>query len=171
MLSATMQDAINHQINRELYSAYLYASMTAYCRSVNLEGFANWVSVQAREELFHAQKFISYINDRRGRVFLEAIEKPPTEWGGPGVLFDAILTHEINVTKAINNLVALAAQEKDTATETFLQWYVTEQVEEEANVDRIIARLKLVEGLPGGIFMIDNELAARVYTDPSGSRA
>lgn len=166
MLSKKIEAALNDQINKEQYSAYLYMAMAAYCKSINLDGFANWVSVQAQEEMFHLNRFITHVNDRRGRVILEAIAKPPYDWKSPAAMFDAILHHELLVTESINDLVALAIDEKDAATHQFLQWFVTEQVEEEANVDRVIQRMKLVEGYPGGLFLIDNELATRVFVPP-----
>jgi len=166
MLSKKMEKALNEQINKELYSAYLYLAMAAYCKQTNLDGFANWVTVQAQEELAHAQMFFNYVNDRRGRVVLTAIAEPPAVWKTPTALFENIMTHEQGVTASINALVVLAGSEKDSATLAYLQWFVTEQVEEEASVDRVVQRLKMVEGFAGGLFIIDNELATRVFVPP-----
>lgn len=166
MIKKNMQDALNAQFNREIYSAYLYLSMAAYFESINLKGFANWMAVQRQEELAHAMKFYQYIIDRGGRVLLAAVAGPPTEWASPLKVFEATRAHEQKVTGYINDLVTLALKEKDHATHTFLQWFVTEQVEEEASVDGVVKKLALMSGAPGGIFLLDRELAQRVFTPP-----
>jgi ferritin len=167
MLDKKMEDALNEQLNWELYSSYLYASMSAYFRSRNLGGFANWMRVQAMEELTHAGKFFDFINERGGMVALRAIEGPPTEWKTPQVVFEATLGHEQKVTARINNLVDLAHKGRDHATDIFLQWFVTEQVEEEASVSDILHQLKLVGDHPDRLFMIDRELGQRAFTMPA----
>jgi len=164
MISNKMTDALNEQINREMYSAYLYMSMSAYSEYKGLKGFANWFMAQYQEEMVHAMKMYDYIQDQGGQVILKAIEKPPTEFGEPIDMFQATLKHEQFITKSINELADLAVLEKDHATQIFLQWYVTEQIEEEANDNEIIDKLKLVSGSPNGLFMIDKDLNARVFT-------
>ncbi len=167
MLSKKMQDALNGQLNAELYSAYLYASMSAYFESVNLRGFANWMRVQAQEEVVHAYKFYNFVNERGGRVVLRPIEGPPTEWDSPIAPFEAAYEHEQKVTGLINKLVDLAVSQKDHATNNFLQWFVTEQVEEEASANEVVQKLKLVGDARGGLFMLDRELGQRVFTPPA----
>ncbi len=166
MLAEKMQQAVNGQLNREYYSAYLYLSMAAYFESVSLPGFANWMRVQVQEELVHATKFYDYINNRRGKVLLQAIEAPPSEWESPQAAFQHAYQHEQGVTGRINNLVNLALEIQDHATHNFLQWFISEQVEEEASTDEVLRRLKLLGEAPGGLFMIDRELAQRVFTMP-----
>lgn len=171
MISKKMQKAINDHINVELHSAYLYMSMVSYFKSSNLDGFAQWMTVQTQEEVFHATKFFNFILDRGGRALLAPIAAVDTEWDSPQAAFEAAYKHEQYITKRINDLVKLARQESDTAAEVLLQWYVTEQVEEEANADRIVNKLKLMAGAPGGIYMLDQELGARVYNPPAGAGA
>jgi len=161
MINEKLEKALNKQINKELFSAYLYMSMSAYFESQNLLGFANWMSVQAQEELTHAQKFYNFVNERGGRVILEGIEKPQSEWNSTLIAFEDSLKHEQFITASINDLVSMAIEEKDYATNIFLQWFVTEQVEEEASVEEVINKLKLMKDAPGGIFMIDRELGQR----------
>ena len=167
MLSEKMQKALNGQLNAELYSAYLYLSMSAYFESLNLAGFANWMKVQAQEETVHAMKFYAHINERAGRVKLGAVEAPGLEWDSPLAVFEAAYEHEQKVTGLINGLVNIAKGETDHATEIFLQWFVTEQVEEEASADAVVQQLKLVGDAPGGLFMLDRELGQRVFTPPT----
>jgi len=169
MISKKMEKALNDQVNAELFSAYLYLSMEAYFESLDLKGFANWMRCQTQEEVFHAMKIYSHINERGGRVKLSAIDGPPVEWKSPMDAIKAVLNHEQKVTGLINNLVDLALKEKDHASNIFLQWFVTEQVEEEDNVNDVIQKLKLMGEAPGGLFMIDKELAARVFTMPASS--
>ena len=167
MISKNMEKALNDQVNAELFSAYLYLSIEAYFESLNLKGFANWMHCQTQEELFHVMKIYSFINERGGRVKLSAIDKPQFEWKSPLDAFEAALNHERKVTGLINNLVDLALKENDHASNIFLQWFVTEQVEEEDNVDNVIQSLKLIGDDAVGLFMIDKELAARVFTMPA----
>ena len=131
MLKEKIQAALGKQLNAELFSSYLYLSMSAYFQSISLPGFANWMRVQAQEELVHAMKFYDFINDRNGRVMLQKVDGPPTEWSSPLDVFESTYQHEQKVTGLINDLVNLAVAERDHATEIFLQWFVAEQVEEE----------------------------------------
>jgi len=156
-----MHEALNAQINAEYYSSYLYLSVAAHCQAINLTGFANWLRVQADEELIHALKFYDFILERGGRVTLGPIEAPASEWESPLAIFEATLAHEQYVTDRINKLVDLAIAESDHATNSFLQWFVNEQVEEEASADAVLQKLKLVAGAPGGLFMLDQEMAQR----------
>lgn len=167
MLSPKMEAALNSQINAEYYSSYLYLSMAAYFDSINLPGFANWMRVQQQEELVHALKFFDFVSERNGRVKLTAIEGPETEWANPLAVFEAALAHERLVTGLINKLVDLALAESDHASNNFLQWFVAEQVEEEATADGILQQLRLMKDAPGGLFMIDRELGQRVFTPPT----
>lgn len=166
MISEKMQDALNGQINAELYSSYLYLSMEAYFESLSLAGFANWMRIQTQEEMIHVMKIYSFVNERGGRVILESVDKPPAQWQRPLGVFEAVYEHEQKVTGLVNDLVNLAIEEKDHATNSFLQWFVNEQVEEEASADQVVQKLKMVENSPGGQFMIDQELAQRVFTPP-----
>jgi ferritin len=167
MISKKMEEALNGQVNAELYSAYLYLSMESYFKSLNLNGFANWMRVQTQEEVTHAMKIYDFVNERGGRVTLKAIEGPQTEWNSPLAVFEAVYEHEQKVTGLINGLVDLAIKEKDHATNTFLQWFVNEQVEEESSADGIVQQLKMMENAPGGMFMLDRELGQRVFTPPA----
>ncbi|MFC1795125.1 ferritin [Planctomycetota bacterium] len=167
MISKKMEKALNEQVNAELYSAYLYLSMEAYFKSLNLNGFANWMRVQTQEEVAHAMKIYGFIDERGGRITLKAIEGPQTKWDSPLALFKDVYKHEQKVTSLINNLVNLAIEEKDHATNTFLQWFVNEQVEEEASADQVVQQLKMMEKAPGGMFMLDRELGQRVFTPPA----
>lgn len=168
MLSKKMEKAFNDQIKWEYYSAYLYLSLSAYFTGLGLTGFANWMDVQFQEEQFHARKMFDYVNSKGGRVQLQAIEAPQNAWKSPLDAFQFALNHEYLVTKRINDLVTLAQKENDHASAIFLQWYVTEQVEEEANFGDTVGKLKLV-GDGGGLFMLDRELATRVYTPPAAA--
>jgi ferritin len=166
MLSKKIEKALNEQINKEIYSAYLYMSMSANSTSIGLPGFANWFMVQYHEEMEHAMKIYDYVNDQGGKVKLMSIDQPPSDFNGPMDMFQRTLKHEQFVTKSINNLVDLAIKEKDHATQIFLQWFVTEQIEEEGNDKDIIAKLELAGDKGNGLFMIDKELGTRVYTPP-----
>ena len=161
MLTEKMQTALNGQLNAELYSSYLYLSMNAYFKSVNLDGFANWMYYQAQEELEHSLKFYDFIIQRGGKVQLQQIAAPPTEWNSPLAVFEATLKHEQKVTGLINDLVDVAHEERDHATSIFLQWFVSEQVEEEESVGGVLEQLKLLGDAKGGLFMIDRELSKR----------
>ncbi len=171
MIKQIIADEFNAQANREFYSAYLYLSMAGYFEQKNLNGFSNWMRVQAQEELTHAMKFFDYILERGGKTKLEAIDRPQTEWSSLLSAFEDAYKHELFISENINRLTALAIDEKDYAANNFLQWFVTEQVEEESSVDNIVQKLRLVGDNGSGIFMIDNELAARVFTPPAASNA
>jgi len=161
MIKPSLEKALNEQINAEFHSAYLYLSMAAYFHSVNLDGCAHWMDMQYQEEVAHAMKIFAFLNDRGGRIHLTAIDGPEAEWASPLAAFEAAYEHEQYITGRINNLVGLAIKENDYATHTFLQWFVNEQVEEEASVDAIVQSLKMMEGDKRGLFMIDRELGAR----------
>jgi ferritin len=161
MLSSTVQDAMNEQINAELYSAYLYLSMAANFEGANLRGMAHWMQVQAKEETGHALKFFKYIVERGGRVTLTSIAAPPAKWDSPQAVFEEVFKHECHVTSLINELVELAEAQKDHASAVFLQWFVNEQVEEEANASEVLHQLKLVGDSKQGLFMLDRHLAQR----------
>lgn len=161
MIKGTVEKAINEQINAELYSAYLYLSMSAYLEDQNLPGFAHWMALQAKEEQEHAMKFYGFVFERGGKVTLAAIDAPQTEWKSPLDVFENAYKHELKVTALIHDLVALSRSEKDIATENFLMWYVDEQVEEEAHADAIVQKLKRIKDSVNGMFMLDRELSGR----------
>ena len=161
MLNPKIQDAFNKQLNAELFSAYLYASMSAYFEAENFKGMAGWMRVQVQEEVLHATRFYDFINERDGRVILTQIGAPKTEWDSPLDVFEDAYRHECKVSSMINELETLALGEKDHAAATFLQWFVNEQVEEEASVQAVVDKLKLVGDHGVGLFMIDNELGQR----------
>jgi ferritin len=167
MISNKIEEAFNGQLNAELYSAYLYLSMAAFFESSDLPGFANWMRVQFQEEQFHAMKFYDYIISRNGRVALKQIEAPPSDWDSPMAVFKDTLKHEQKVTSLINELVYLARGQKDNASEIFLQWFVNEQVEEEENDRTIIGQLKMIKESPQALFLMDKEMAQRVFTPPT----
>ena len=169
MLSKKIEDAFNDQMMFEMFSADIYLSMATWFDAKDLKGFATWMKVQYDEEMFHARKFYDYIDERSGRVIIGSIGAPDTEWDSPLDAFETALGHEQIVTGRIGDLVELAAEEKDHASYNFLQWYVAEQVEEEASVDGVIQQLKLVEGAPGGVFLLDRELGQRVFTPPAAT--
>jgi ferritin len=161
MLSKKMQDAINEQINKELYSAYLYLSMGAWAETQNLPGFAHWMHEQFEEETAHALRFFDHIVDRGGRVTLKAIDAPELEWKSPLAMFEQVLKHEQFVTSLIHNLYALAAKENDYPSQVLLQWYIGEQVEEEKHATYIVDTLKTVGEKGHALVMMDRELAKR----------
>ncbi|WP_027179021.1 ferritin [Maridesulfovibrio bastinii] len=169
MSNKVLEKALNEQLNAEMYSSYLYLSMSAYFSDAGLSGFANWMRVQAQEELAHAMMFYDYIIERGGRVVLTQVEGPQTEWESPLAAVEDVLTHEKKVTSMINNLVDLAIEQKDHATNIFLQWFVSEQVEEEDSVNDVLNKLKLIGGEGNGMFIIDKDLALRVFTPPTQS--
>ena len=161
MLSKSMEAALNKQVNRELYSAYLYMSMSAYFESQNMKGFAKWMRIQAKEERGHALKFYDYIIARGGMVTLATIEAPKSKWSSAGKVFDEVYAHEQKVTGMIHALVELALKEKDHATFEMLQWFVKEQVEEEMNASEIVRKIQVVGDIPGHLFCLDHELGKR----------
>ena len=171
MLSPDVEAAMNAQIAAELYSSHLYLAMSAACEGDGLPGMGRWFALQADEERDHALRFVRHVIDRGGRVVLTGLEAPPTAFGGAIGAFEQALTHEMNVTQMIDGLYGMALQHGDYASQVFLQWFVTEQVEEEALLKRVLQNLKLVEGAPGGLFLIDQNLATRVYRGSAGPAA
>jgi len=169
MLNQKIELSLNEQLNAELYSSYLYLSMAAYYESKDLPGFAHWFRVQAQEELYHSMKFLDYINERGGRVNLKGIEGPQTEWSSIEAPLEQAYEHEVMVSGLINDLVNLAIEEKDHATNNFLQWFVKEQVEEEASSSGQVQKVKLAGTEGNGIFMLDRENAQRLplFTFPT----
>jgi len=161
MLSKAVQSAINDQINAELYSAYLYLSMSAFCLATNRPGSAGWMRVQAQEELGHAMKFFGYVNDRGGRAVLKAVAQPPAEFKSLLDIFQQALGHEEEVTRKIHKLYEIASKENDYATQVELQWFITEQVEEEKNATEIVQQLKMIGDQAAPLFMLDRHLGMR----------
>jgi ferritin len=161
MMTDKMEKALNEQINEEMYSAYLYLAISAWFESQNFPGFASWMKVQAREENGHAMKLFEFIHERRGRVVLQAIKEPAKEWKSPLAAFEAALKHEQHITGRIDELTNLALAEKDHAAAGFLQWFVKEQVEEEASADRIVQMLKMAANAPGALLMLDHAMGER----------
>lgn len=167
MLSEKMQKMLNEQVQKEFYSAYLYLSMEAYFADQNLEGFANFFRVQVQEERDHAMKFFNYINQAGGRVQLLQIDAPQFDFASAENVFELTFQHEQFVTKSIYGLVDAAIAEKDHLTNNFLQWFVTEQMEEEATMERILKKLRFIKNDAQAMLMLDAELAQRVYTPPA----
>ena len=165
MISEKMEKAFNDQINKELYSEYLYLSMQAYFERLNLKGFVNWFTVQVQEEHAHAMGMYDYVHERGGKVELEAIEKPETDWETPLACFEQVLAHEEFVTSRINALMDVAEEVKDRAL-SFLDWYLKEQVEEEASVGGVLATLKLIGNDPNALLLLDKDLATRTFVAP-----
>ena len=161
MLIKKIETALNKQINLEFYSSYLYLSMSAYFNGLNLEGFAHWMKLQAQEELMHAIKLYDFVLERDGNVTFEAIKAPPATWKSPVAACEAVLKHERLNTKQINMLMDLVLTAKDHASATFLQWFIDEQVEEEASASTLVEKTKLVADSGGGTYMLDRELASR----------
>ena len=164
MLTEKMEAALNNQINKELYSSYLYLSMVSYFDSVDLEGCSAWMKAQTQEEIIHAMKMFDYVSECGGRVTLEAIDKPQLDWASPLAAFEHAYEHEKYVTSLINDLMNIAVEEKDHATQIFLQWFITEQVEEEASASGVVQKLKLAGD--SGLFLVDRELGQRVMPVP-----
>jgi ferritin len=163
MIKDNVRDAINTQMNREFYSSYLYLSMAAYFESMNLKGFSHWMQVQAKEEHAHGMKFFDYLIGQCARISLAAIDGPPAEWATPLEAFEHALGHEQKVTGLIHDLMRLAISEMDHATAVMLQWFVSEQVEEEANVSEIVFKMKLASAEKGAVllYLLDQELGKR----------
>lgn len=161
MLSKNFEAALNDQIKHELFSAYLYLSMSAWAESKNLPGSARWLKAQAQEEQAHALKFFEYVHDRGNVVTLQAITQPPAVFTSLLDLFEQVLAHEQKVTALIHQLYQTALKENDYASQVMLQWFITEQVEEEKNATAIVEQLRLVGSQPQGLFMIDSRLGAR----------
>lgn len=166
MLSKKIEDALNVQINKELFSEYLYLSMATYFAAEGLSGFENFFIIQAQEERFHAMKFYNFVNERGGRVLLKKLEDPKTDFVSVDEIFELALGHERFISKSIYELMDLAIEEKDHATKSFLNWFVDEQVEEEASMEAILDKLKLIGGKGHGLLMMDHELGTRTFTPP-----
>lgn len=167
MLSTKMEAALNGQINKEIFSSYLYMAMSMYFAAEDFDGAASWMRIQALEELTHAEKFMNYVNERDGRVVLEALPKPDVNWESPISAFSAAYKHEQFISASINELITIARDEKDFMSDNFLQWFVAEQVEEEASAKEVIRMFKLAGNGGGGLLMIDKELGSRVFTPPT----
>lgn len=161
-----MAQALNKQVNAELYSSYLYLAMESYFQSISLSGFAAWMRAQVQEELFHGMKIYDYIHERGGKASLETIARPEEKWESPLVAFEHVLAHEQQVTGLINDLIDVALDVRDHAAKAFLDWFITEQVEEEATVGQIVDRLRLIGTDSSGLFFLDAELAKRVFVAP-----
>lgn len=166
MITKRMEEALNGQINKEFYSAYLYLAMSAYCNQLNMPGAEHWFRMQYDEEVIHMTKMFDYVMQHGGNARLMQIDEPPHEFGAVQEVFETSLAHEQFVTKSINELLDIAVEERDHATQVFLQWFITEQVEEEANVDNIVQRLKLAGDNGGALMMIDEKLATRLPPTP-----
>jgi len=171
MLGPRLEKALNDQLNYELFSAYVYAAMSAWFEAVDMPGFSSWMQVQVREEMVHVQKFFTFIGERDGRVRLAQIDEPPFEWDSPLAAFQNAYEHECGVSSRIHAIVDLAREERDHAVENFLQWFVTEQVEEEASTKAIVQQLKFLGDDRSALFMVDRELGQRVFTPPAGQGA
>lgn len=167
MLSERLQQAINEQIGKEFYSGYLYLSMAAYFEDLTLNGFAHWMRVQGQEESCHAMIFYNYMAEQGARVRLPAIDQPQSDFKSPLDVFETGLAHERTVTQSINNLMDIAIEDRDHASHSFLNWFVDEQVEEESTFDTLRSKLKLVGGESHGLFMLDQEVGARVFNMPA----
>lgn len=166
MISEKMESALNAQINKELYSSYLYLSMATFLRSQNLEGFATWMNVQAEEETAHAIAILNFIIDRGGKVTLESIDKPPAQFASVLDVFEVALAHEVYISTLINTLATFAEEENDRAAQSFLKWYIDEQVEEEYKAQSIVAKIKFVNSSPGAILQLDKQMAKRKFENP-----
>lgn len=161
MITKEMQDRLNRQLNVELYASYIYLSMAAYCKSIAYNGFASWFSTQSDEERGHAMKIYSYLLDQDAAVKLQAIDQPPSEFKSLLDVIEQTLAHEQKVTKLINELAGAAQKENDFATATFLHWFITEQIEEEATVRDILDQLKRIKDSNEGLMILDRELGSR----------
>lgn len=171
MFTKRMEDALNEQVNAEFWSAYLYLSMSAHFASEGFPGVANWMHIQAKEENTHAVKFFNYIIERDGKALLKPIAAVETKWANPIAAFEEVLKHEQKVTSLINNLMQIAVEEKDYASQSMLKWFIDEQVEEEANAKEILDSLRMVKGEGQGMLLIDRELRTRVFVDATAAAA
>ena len=167
MISKKMNEVLNGQVNAELYSSYLYLSMSSWFSEKSLSGFAGWMRAQAQEELFHSIKILDYILERGGNVQLETIEKPKGSWSSPLEIIQETADHEAKVTGLINDLVDVALKERDHAANIFLQWFVAEQVEEEASVGEVVEKMKMIGDDSAGMFAMDMEMGKRVFAPPA----
>lgn len=166
MINENVKQIINEQINKEFYSAYLYLSMSAYFSDMGLLGFANWMRVQTQEESAHAMLMYDFLISRGAKVVLKAVNAPGKDWKSPLEVMENVLIHEVYVTGLINNIVAVAEEAKDRATMSYMNWFVDEQVEEESNAQDIISKLKLIGDDKSALYLLDKDLAARVFTQP-----
>lgn len=166
MITKRMENELNKQINREFYSAYLYLSMSAYCNRINMPGAEHWFRIQYEEEEMHMTKMFDYVMQHGGEARLLQIDEPPADFNSLVEVFEASLEHEQVVTQSINELLNVAVEEKDHATQVFLQWYITEQVEEEANVADLVHRFKMAGDNSGALMMIDDKLGQRPSPAP-----
>ncbi len=169
MLKPSLETALNDQINAELYSAYMYLSMSAWFDDAGLPGMAKWMKAQYQEEMFHVDKFFHYVLERGGKVTLRSIEAPPISWSSALDVFEKTLAHEQHVTGLINELASLSMDERDHATLNFLQWFIAEQVEEEATAGELVNQLRMVGKSGHGMLMLDRELGVRVFAPPAGA--
>lgn len=162
-----VQDALNHQLNQEMFSSNMYRSMQAFFMHDNLTGFANWCDVQAQEENYHARRIFDFVIERGWSVKIAAVDGPPTHWDSPLAAFEAALAHERSLTQNFYKLYKLAEEENDIATRIFLQWFISEQVEEEASVDEACSKIRRVADSPAGMYMLDREFAGRAPESPT----
>jgi ferritin len=170
MLSKKMQKALNDQIQAEMASAYLYLAMSNWFKGQNLDGFAGWLEMQAQEEFGHAMKFYGYVHERGSEVAFQALVAPPISWKSAMAVFQEVYKHEQKVTGLINDLCVLADAEKDIATRSMLNWFVDEQVEEEASAQSVVDKLKLLENHPGGVYLLDKEMGGRAAAAAGGAQ-
>lgn len=166
MIDEKLEKAFNTQINKELFSAYLYLAMQSYFTEQNMNGFAHWLSIQVQEEIAHAMGMYNYVHERGGKVELLPVDKPIGSWLSPLDAFEAVLNHENHITNSINALADVADEVKDRAALSFLQWYIKEQVEEEASVADVLGDLRLAQNDPRALLLLDRELATRTFTAP-----
>lgn len=166
MINENARKVINEQINKELYSAYLYLSMSAYFSDIGLLGFANWMRVQTQEEQAHAMLMYDFLINRGAKVVLTAIDAPQNDWKSPLHVMETALSHEVYVTGLINNIITVAEDVKDRATISYMNWFIDEQVEEEANAQDIISKLKLIGDDKSALYLLDKDLSARVFVAP-----
>ena len=167
MISEKMQEALNEQVNKEFYSAYLYLAMAVYCDAQNMDGFAKWLQLQAQEEVTHGMKIYGYLRDRGAPVTLGALEQPQSQYESFQAVFEKVAEHEAFVTSAINNIANMALEEKDQVTYSFMDWFLQEQIEEEATADSILQKVKLVGDSGNGLFALNAELGRRT-SSPGG---
>jgi ferritin len=161
MLSKTIAEALNKQMNNEFFNARIYLSMATYFYSINFDGAAHWMEKQAEEETEHAMRLYEYLNEHGERIIIESLPAPPTEWASPLAAYEDAYKHECEITAVFNQLTELAQKEKDYATQIALQWFVTEQVEEEASMDSVVQKFKMAGNSRGALMMIDRKLAER----------
>lgn len=166
MINEKMNAAFNEQINAELYSAYLYLSMQAYFKKLNLNGFANWMDVQVQEEMAHARGLYDYVQERDGEIVLDTIKKPELKWNTPVEVFEAVLNHEQLVTSLISKLADVADEVKDRAAALFIQWYIKEQIEEESTASGILETLRMIKQDANALLLLDRELQTRIFNPP-----